>query len=451
MERYSRFHMRSRKMVLFLLIALLCPATGHALDNDYWNTNLGFQFYPPGARALGMGGAFVALADDATAAASNPAGISQLTNMQFAIEGRYASQESKSKSFPWSTAGNLSAFQNANSDVDDAYDLSFGAFTTPLFKNFLNVSVFYDRPMSFSAGKLANRGFQGGPVLEFEPSSTDINIHELGLSVAKSFFGGKVMFGAGVGVQFFDMEQREAGFISPNGAAFDQYFARSVDKSSEKVSYRAGLLVKPIDRLRLGVSYTRMPQFTYQVNSLFEGSEPTTFDSQFDVPDNLSFGAAYNLCPNWVLLFEAKYLMYSQLMNGFVVTESYADAPVDAFASRIGSSVSDYSIDDIVEIHFGTEYVLNAIKNVPIALRAGFYYEPAHDLKYTKPSLIADALGRPRSQLNNIEAGLFDGGDDLFHFTFGAGAVFCNHFQVDAGADITDESTRVALSLVYQF
>lgn len=33
-----------------------------------------FRFGPPGARSLGMGGAFVALADDATASEANPAG-----------------------------------------------------------------------------------------------------------------------------------------------------------------------------------------------------------------------------------------------------------------------------------------------------------------------------------------------------------------------------------------
>jgi hypothetical protein len=33
-----------------------------------------FNFNNPGARALGMGGAFVAVADDATAVIANPAG-----------------------------------------------------------------------------------------------------------------------------------------------------------------------------------------------------------------------------------------------------------------------------------------------------------------------------------------------------------------------------------------
>ena len=94
-------------------------------------------------------------------------------------------------------------------------------------------------------------------------------------------------------------------------------------------------------------------------------------------------------------------------------------------------------MDDVMELHFGTEYVLNAIPNVPIALRAGLFYEPAHDLKYTGS--------------NPTERRLFDGGDDLIHFTVGTGLVLFNHYQIDVGGDFTEDSRNVALSMVYQF
>ncbi len=47
-----------------------------------------FSFSNPGARSLGFGGAFVALADDATAAFANPAGLTQLVEPEVSIEGR---------------------------------------------------------------------------------------------------------------------------------------------------------------------------------------------------------------------------------------------------------------------------------------------------------------------------------------------------------------------------
>jgi long-chain fatty acid transport protein len=450
MKTYAKFHMRSHKVFLLLLLVLLYPATGYSLDSTYWNTQLGFQFYPPGARALGMGGAFVGLADDATAAASNPAGIAQLTHMQLAIEGRYVTKDSTGKTFPWTALGGTSGIQRTSSDVNDATDVSFGAFTTPVFNNLFNIALFYDKPMSFSVNKFMARDL-GGQLGEFQPSSTDITIHEAGLSIAKSFFDGKLMLGGGLGIQFLDMQQHVDAFTVDTLGAATRYFSRSVDQNDVGISYRAGVLVKPIDKLRLGASYTLMPRFEYHIRQDFVGSTPELFNSQFDVPDNLSLGAAYNILPNWVVLFEARYLMYSQLEKSFVIPTAYPDAPVYPNGRRIFSSQSDYSIDDIWEIHFGTEYVLNAIQNVPIALRAGVFYEPAHDLKYTKPSIIADAANRPGYQLNNIEAGLFDGGQDLWHFTFGTGAVFFNHFQVDVGADLTEKSRNVTVSMVYQF
>lgn len=48
-----------------------------------------FNFSNPGARSLGFGGAFVALADDATASFANPAGLVQLTRLEVSVEGRY--------------------------------------------------------------------------------------------------------------------------------------------------------------------------------------------------------------------------------------------------------------------------------------------------------------------------------------------------------------------------
>jgi long-subunit fatty acid transport protein len=51
-------------------------------------TTIQFSFSNPGARSLGLGGAFAAIADDATAAFANPAGLTQLTRPEVSIEGR---------------------------------------------------------------------------------------------------------------------------------------------------------------------------------------------------------------------------------------------------------------------------------------------------------------------------------------------------------------------------
>ncbi len=45
-----------------------------------------FNFLNPGARSLGFGGAFAAVADDATAAFANPAGLVQLLRPEISVE-----------------------------------------------------------------------------------------------------------------------------------------------------------------------------------------------------------------------------------------------------------------------------------------------------------------------------------------------------------------------------
>lgn len=51
--------------------------------------NINFRFNNPGARANAMGGAFIGLADDATAAFTNPAGLVVLTKPKLAAEHKY--------------------------------------------------------------------------------------------------------------------------------------------------------------------------------------------------------------------------------------------------------------------------------------------------------------------------------------------------------------------------
>jgi hypothetical protein len=57
------------------LVAVAPAGAGDkGLNNSETFSGFQFNFNNPGARALGMGGAFVAVADDATAVIANPAG-----------------------------------------------------------------------------------------------------------------------------------------------------------------------------------------------------------------------------------------------------------------------------------------------------------------------------------------------------------------------------------------
>lgn len=67
-----------------------------------------------GARALGLGGAFIAVADDATAASWNPAGLIQLERPEFSIVGAYSFRENSFSSSPRPEADNSGKVDEAS-------------------------------------------------------------------------------------------------------------------------------------------------------------------------------------------------------------------------------------------------------------------------------------------------------------------------------------------------
>src|SRR5580765_7490339 len=77
--------MRFSIVGLALLLHLVATPV-FAQNTEDQNT---FDFSLPGARSRGIGGAFVAIADDATSAYSNPAGLTLLFRPEVSAEGRF--------------------------------------------------------------------------------------------------------------------------------------------------------------------------------------------------------------------------------------------------------------------------------------------------------------------------------------------------------------------------
>src|SRR5947207_8864896 len=78
-----------RKTLSLLAFCALAALPLAAQNTDIESlSGLQFNFGNPGARSLGMGGAFIGLADDASAAEANPAGLTILRKPEISIEGR---------------------------------------------------------------------------------------------------------------------------------------------------------------------------------------------------------------------------------------------------------------------------------------------------------------------------------------------------------------------------
>jgi long-subunit fatty acid transport protein len=105
--------------------------------------NLDFNIMGAGARAHGMGGAFIGMADDATAIGWNPAGIAQLEKMEASVNGLFKMQK-----FEFERTG-PSPLTEDNSVSHFAP--SFGSFIVPLKMGEKNLvfGIAYQRLIDF--------------------------------------------------------------------------------------------------------------------------------------------------------------------------------------------------------------------------------------------------------------------------------------------------------------
>ena len=97
-----------------------------------------FDFLPPGARSVGMGTAFVAAADDATSAFTNPAGLARLGRREVGAELRF-----KRLASPYLSGGRISGNMTGvgldtvpvptyGKDIDDQLGANFLSISWPL-------------------------------------------------------------------------------------------------------------------------------------------------------------------------------------------------------------------------------------------------------------------------------------------------------------------------------
>ena len=92
---------RQRWFSAAILVSFLFPAFGEAggLSNAETFGGFEFNFNNPGARSLALGGAFIGLADDATAAVANPAGLVILQRPELSGEVKFTQLTNNIKAF----------------------------------------------------------------------------------------------------------------------------------------------------------------------------------------------------------------------------------------------------------------------------------------------------------------------------------------------------------------
>ncbi len=361
-----------------------------------------------GARALGMGGAFVALADDATAASWNPAGLAQLTRPGVSLvydwsRGPYDSKSHTVRDYINYTPGRTLTLDGAyHGHLDGSY-VGFAGVTYPfVVKNRLwVVQASYRRMAAFPTLKGHGTSTMLVHYTDGRPDGTGASYYDdkdaftggfdsYSLSAATQL-GSKVRVGLSLNYMNVDVTDRYAQYYKDVNYP-DAWQNTFIDASYSFSGWQADLGVQwvPITQLTFGAVYhTAFTVTSKQFNSLqydwdpnYYGEAPypktaTSFETDVHWPDSYQVGVAWQPVERLILAADYGAMAWSKAKldrydfadydeNVQPAVYSYTDVPFPSFGGKQSDSSS---------VRVGAEYIILFGKHTAVPLRAGYFRE----------------------------------------------------------------------------
>jgi hypothetical protein len=434
----------NRSFVMACLATLL--AAGPVRAQQELPPTFEFSFSNPGARSMGFGGAFAALADDATAAFANPAGLVQLVAPEVSIEGRSwsysTSYVSGGRIFgpPTGIGEDFTAGLRTDTSDTDLTGLSFLSFVYPSERWSF---AFYRHLLSNYEFEGTTDGLYSGPWpdsgavrREFAYDRTvDLQIVSYAVAGACEI---TESLSLGLGITYFegdiDLITDIYGKVQ-SGIPPEEFFARvpivpenrfgtvSVLIADRDWGLNLGIHWRPTEGWSFGAFFREGPKFE---TVLEVGAGPTFPDPGLsgqviesevgDVrfPNVYGLGASYRSGNDRVTVsFEWDRVTYSSIFSGD----------------------DELHIDDANELHLGGEYAFLNLAPI-VSLRAGVWLDPDHRFSSSGDNYVANAM--------------LTSGEDQMHYAAGLGLAF-KGFQLDLAADFSELVDTVSLSFIYSF
>ena len=411
-----------------------------AITDNEANASLPFSFSNPGARALGMGGAFLGLADDASAAYANPAGLTQLVSPEVSAEFRSVSTNTR-----WLNGGTAryNGFNSSGLDYSSQDDrtnsLRSFSFVYPgervSFAVYRYEIINYDSDFQ-SAGALTSTGDGSGYAGFVFPYDVNTSLSVDSYGAAMGFkVNDRFSLGLGINYYLLDISTTTDRFSPGDGS---QLSREANLEGDGKIGYTLGARMVFTDWLSGGLSYRHAPKLGYDAilsSPNFPG-DTINVGTGLNVPDVLGIGLSVRPSDAWVINLDVSRVYYSQV----------TDDLVSLFDSDPATGLDPLKLDDGTEVRLGAEYTFATTR--PFSLRAGVWRDPAHELVYRGNPPNFD----PATQNPEANAATFSSGrkGSQTHYAIGAGIAF-SKFQIDLGADFSDTSDTVSASGVFRF
>jgi long-chain fatty acid transport protein len=470
---------------LLVCLGALVPSPALAQIDSALLSKISFNLTNPGGKSLAMGGAFTAIADDATAALVNPAGLGLISTLEFAVSGKRTDETLGLVTARSTATGLLTApypgIETTNVDRDTrASSVDFAGVVVPISRH-LVAALTYAENLQFE-GDAGDAGYQyfelrdnrsGGTTRQDflfqyrEFGSVSLTNRLLGLSLAYRV-SERVRVGGGVTLNrpSFELEGDGAGphritsrtYLSPTVEEIKTVTMRVDGVSGTKLGYLVGVHVDLLEggALTLGADYRSSPRNDGTL--VIGGDVPTALAGKtsrpfsFRVPRDAAVGLAAHPMPGLTIAAEVQWVAYGDIFDRPLPVVSYA-----GLVGPIGYPVTDVLADvspapDVWIPRIGLEYVASA-KGARLAFRLGYHREPAHGV--TASLAARDGSGAPfpitDPPYSASVASVFDGGRADDRFTGGLGVTIARALSIDVGFDVGRASRQLAASLFYRF
>ena len=425
----------------------------------------------PAARPASLGGAFIGVADDATAAAINPAGLSFLSRPEVSL-GHILGQ--RARDYPIAgTRGELSTHRDRNplfaqtlvNIVYPRWGFTFALYQQHAFhhdfdftrQQFLTIAP--ARPLNLHEQLGASGNFSG------LNSNFSAQVIHNAIAVSKAVQR-RWRIGFSTAATQFRLQLHErhyfdpqlwlqktfaantAALVSNNAESLYRLYALELDQF--KMSWNLGLLIALAQNFNLGIVYQHLPSF--KVNShiflpayklpareldaeISFSPQELAIPFQLNLPDHFGVGLAWK--PASKILAACDIVLYRQqaLVDGLNL-----NLPQDDQLQNDGNYLdldgkADLEAKDVLSFHGGIEYSLIRKKTI-LPIRFGLYTAPQLGLQAATTDV---NLQReyPRESWR-------------FHLTAGAGIVLKN-VRFETSLDMSSTSIETIGSAVVRF
>jgi len=361
-----------KKSLSFVVLALLCLSVTSLFAN-------GLSLNSIGTRSLGMGGAYIGLANDYSAIYWNPAGLARVKGPQFTIFATdIIPQGTYQVTFPAAMGG---ASVDAKTQTNHYISVNAMGYL-PLFcgeKLFAGIGAFVPAGLGAEWDGADLAAFSGPSGTSFEWMSK-IGVYNLSPGIAY-LVNDKISVGAALNLFYGMMDMKrpmDTYNMMTQQPGEDGMMDAQYEESGTGLGYglSLGLLVKPIEKLSVGLSFKTKTTVSFEgtaSNSAFKAynAEETDYERDLAWPMWIGGGIAFCATEKLTITADVQYSKWSETEETIVTT--YKDAVWDAQVNQTGQNEMHLNWEDATQIRFGAQYKVTDV----LTVRAGYYNDPA--------------------------------------------------------------------------